>query len=159
MTDKLITISGTAPKFDEQILKQRQAARHNQYHLTSESSEIARGTIAFEFLTNVIKLVGQGYELHDKYPVITDPMSYQAYMRKPDAIIALDLEALDAQVKQDYIAWLESERESYKQQLTAQLLQAAQLKEQKKEEEKRAKLLKEIAAEVDATFAPLSIPE
>lgn len=159
MTDKLITISGTAPKYDEAVLKLQQAARHNQYHLTSESSEIARGTIAFEFLTNVIKLAGQGYELHDKYPVQTDPMSYQAYMRKPDSIQQVEKQALDAQVKLDYIADLEREREEYKAKLTAQLLQAAELKEQKKEEDKKAKLLKEIQAEVDATFAPLSIPK
>ena len=158
MTDK-ISIKGTAPKFEEQVLKQRQAARHNQYHLTSESHVIARGQIAFEFLTNVIELVAQGYELSAKYPISCAPMSYSSYMRKPDAIQTADLEALDAQVKQDYIAWLESERESYKQQLTAQLLQVVQLNEKRKEEEKQAKLLKEIEKEVSDTFGILVIPE
>lgn len=154
-----ITISGSAPRYEEAVLMARRAARHNQYHLTSESHTIARGTIAFEFLTNVIELVGQGYELSNNYPVTTDPMSYQAYMRKPDAIQQVEKQVLDAQVKLDYIADLEREREAYKVKLTEQLLQAAELKEQKKEEEKKAKLLKEIQAEVDATFAPLSIPE
>lgn len=151
-------ITMTTPKFDDQVLKQRQAARHNQYHLTSESFEVARGEIAFEFLTKVIELSAQGYELSDKYPIISAPMSYSSYMRKPDAIIATDLQVLDAQVKQDYIAWLESERDSYKQQLTAQLIQTAQEKERKREEDKKAKLLADIQKEVDATFGKLVIP-
>lgn len=154
-----ITIQGSAPQFDEEVLKARQAARYNQYHLTSESYRIARGQIAFEFIANVIELANQGYELSDKYPVTTDPMSYHAHMRKPESVIQADLEALDAQIKQDYIADLEAEREEYKALLTAQLLQTAEAKEKKKEEEKRAKLLKDIQSEVDATFAPLSIPE
>ncbi|VVO86159.1 hypothetical protein PS900_02080 [Pseudomonas fluorescens] len=153
-----ITIQGTAPKFDEQVLKQRQAARHNQYRLTSESYAVARGEIAFEFLTKVIELSAQGYKLSDKYPIISAPMSYSSYLRKPDAIIAADLQALDAQVKQDYIADLELEREEYKAKLTAQLLQAADLKEQKKEQERKAKLLKEIEKEVSDTFGKLVVP-
>lgn len=154
-----ITISGTAPNFDEQVLKLRQAARHNQYHQTSESFGIARGAIALEFLANVIELSNQGYELTDKYPIITAPMSYSAHMRKPDAIQTADLVALDKEEKQKYIADLELQREEYKQLLTQQLLQAAELKEQKKEEEKQAKLLKAIEQEVADTFDELIIPQ
>jgi len=153
-----ITMTGTAPQFNKQTLKQRQAARHNQYHLTSESFGVARGEIAFEFLTNVIKLVNQGYELTDKYPIATDPRSYHCHMRKPDAIQTADLEALDEEVKQKYIADLEREREEYKVKLTAQLLQAAELKEAKRIADKQAKLLAEIAKEVNGTFGELVIP-
>jgi hypothetical protein len=158
MTDK-ITIKGTAPKFDEQVLKQRQAARHNQYHLTSESFAVARGEIAFEFLANVINLANQGYELSDKYPVATSAMSYHAHMKKPSHVVQADLEALDEEVKQKYITDLELQREEYKQLLTQQLLQAADLKEKKKEDDRKAKLLKEIEKEVADTFGDLVIPE
>jgi len=154
-----MTISGSAPKFDAQVLEQRKAARRNQYHLTSESYIVARGSIAFEFLENVVELANKGYILSNAYPVIAAPMSYSTYMRKPENVILEDLEALDAQVKLEYVAWLESERESYKQQLTAQLLKTAQEKERKREEDKRAKLLSDIQKEVDATFAELVIPE
>ncbi|MBY8947157.1 hypothetical protein J1G35_14935 [Pseudomonas sp. SH10-3B] len=157
MTDK-ITIKGAPPKFDEQVLKQRQAARHNQYHLTSESHCLVRGEIAFEFLTNVINFVEQGYELSSKYPITTDPMSYCAHMRKPNAIQQVDLKALDEQVKQSYIADLEYQHQKYKDLLTAQLLQAADLKEKKKEEEKKAKLLKEIEKEVSNALGELVTP-
>lgn len=158
MTDK-ITIKGTAPKFDQQELERRQAARHNQYYLTSESFAVARGQIAFEFLTNVIELANQGYELSNKYPITTAPLSYHAHMRKPDAIIAEDLKTLDIEVKQHYIASLEAEREEYKQLLTAQLLQTRQLAEAKKIADKQAKVLAEIEREVADTFGELTVPD
>lgn len=110
------------------------------------------------FLANVIKLAEQGYELSSKYPVTTDPMSYAAYMRKPDAIQQVDLEALDELVKQKYVAWLESEHQKYRELFTAQLLQAAEFKEKKKEEERKAKLLKEVETEVFDAFGELIIP-
>ena len=154
-----ITLTGTAPKFDEQILKQRQAARHHQYYSTSESHSAARGAIPFEFLTSVIELANLGYELSNKYPITSTPMSYSAYMRKPDAIQTDDLEALSEEVKQTYIADLEREREDFKLKLIAQRLQAAELKEKKREDDKRAKLLADIEKEVNDVFGDLVVPE
>ena len=158
MTDK-ITIKGTAPKFDDQVLKQRQAARHHQYHSTSESHGVARGTIPFEFLANVIELSNQGYELSNKYPITSTPLSYSAYMRKPEHVVTSDLEVLDKEVKQTYIADLEREREDFKLKLTAQLLQAAKLREQKKIEDAHKKRMADIEKEVNDTFGDLVIPE
>lgn len=154
-----ITMTGTAPKFDEQVLKQRQAARHHQYHGTSESHGVARGTIPFEFLANVIELANQGYELSNKYPITSTPMSYSAYMRKPDAIQTDDLEALNEEVKQQYIADLEREREDFKLKLIAQRLQAAELKEQKKIEDAHKKRMADIEKEVNDVFGDLVIPD
>lgn len=154
-----ITMTGTAPTYDEQALQQRQAARRNQYYSTSESHGVARGTIPFEFLANVIELVNQGYELSNKYPIMSTPMSYSAYMRKPDAIATADLEALNEEVKKTYIADLERDREDFKLKLIAQRLQAAELKERKKQEEKQAKLLADIEKEVNDVFGDLVIPE
>lgn len=158
MTDK-ITIQGTAPKYDEQVLKQRQSARHNVYEQTDECTALVRGDISTQFLINVIDYHTKGYTLSTKYPVSVGYENYSCRMVKPDAIRTSEREALDAQVKRGYIADLEREREEYKQLLTAQLLQSAALKEQKREEEKRAKLLREIEKEVTDTFAPLAIPE
>lgn len=153
------TLTGTAPKFDEQVLKQRQAARHHQYHGTSESHGVARGTVPFEFLTKVIELANQGYELSNKYPITSTPMSYSAYMRKPDAIQADDLEVLDKEVKQTYIADLERELEDFKLKLTAQLLQAAKLREQKKIEDAHKKRMADIEKEVNDVFGDLVVPD
>ena len=158
-TSDRITISGVPPTFDQAELERRKSDRHNQYHLTSESHHAARGEIAFEFLTNVINLVEQGYELSSKYPITTNPMSYACMLRKPDAIQQSELEVLDEQVKQEYIAWLSSEHVRYKELLTEQLLRAAETKEKQKEEAKRAKLLDAIRAEVnDAYGEELVIP-
>lgn len=154
-----ITMTGTAPKYDEQVLQQRQAARRNQYHATSESHGVARGTIPFEFLANVIELSNQGYELSNKYPITSTPLSYSAYMRKPEHVVTSDLEVLDKEVKQTYIADLEREREDFKLKLTAQLLQAAKLREQKKIEDAHKKRMADIEKEVNDTFGDLVIPE
>lgn len=158
MTDK-ITIKGTAPKYEEAVLTQRQEARHYAYDQTDECTTLIRGEIPIQFLSNLIDHHTKGYTLSMKYPVSFGSGSYSCRMEKPDSIKIVDKVALDAQVKFDYIVWLESERENYKQLLTAQLLQAAEAKEKKKEEDKRAKLLSEIEKEVAATFGDLGVPE
>ncbi|MNJ02789.1 hypothetical protein D3C73_1628700 [compost metagenome] len=53
---------------------------------------------------------------------------------------------------------LEAEREKYRQLLTEQLLQKAELAEAKKIADKKAKMLSEIQKEVDAVFTELVIP-
>ena len=158
MTDK-ISIKGTAPKYDEQELKQHQSERHAEYHSSQESHIHVFAEFLYALINKVIELTNQGYELSKQYPITSGELKHHCFMRKPDHLIQEDLAIIDAQTKQSYVAWLESERDSYKQQLTAQLLQSAHLKEQKKEEEKRAKLLREIQAEVDTTFADLVVPE
>jgi len=158
MTDK-ITIKGTAPKFEEQVLKLRQEARHYAYDQTDECTTLVRGEIPIQFLSNLIDHHTKGYTLSMKYPVSVGSGSYSCRMEKPDSIKIADKVALDAQVKFEYIVWLESERENYKQLLTAQLLQAAEAKEKKKEEDKRTKLLSEIEKEVSATFGDLVLPD
>lgn len=158
MTSKA-SIKGTAPKFDEQVLKQRQAARHIVYDQTDECTALVRGEIPVQFLTNVIDHHAEGYTLSMKYPPSFGSGSYWCRMEKPDSIKIGERSALDAQVKFEYIAWLESEHERYKKMLTAQLLQVAEAKEKQKEEVKRAKLLSEIEKEVLETFGDLGIPE
>ena len=158
MTSKA-SIKGTAPKFDEQVLKQRQAARHIVYDQTDECTALVRGEIPVQFLTNVIDYHAKGYTLSMKYPPSFGSGSYWCRMEKPDTIKIGERQALDAQVKLEYIAWLESEHDRYKKMLTEQLLLAAQTKEKMKEEAKRVKLLSEIEKEVLETFGDLGITE
>ena len=158
MTSKA-SIKGTVPKFDEQILKQRQAARHIVYDQTDECTALVRGEIPVQFLTNVIDHHAKGYTLSMKYPPSFGSGSYWCRMEKPDTIKIGERQALDAQVKLEYIAWLESEHDRYKKMLTEQLLLAAQTKEKMKEEAKRVKLLSEIEKEVLEIFGDLGITE
>ncbi|NWB42371.1 hypothetical protein HX815_18825 [Pseudomonas sp. E6002] len=158
MTTK-ITIQGAAPKFDEKVLKGLQAARHIVYEQTDESTAFVRGEIPVQFLTSMIDHHDKGYTLNLKYPVSFGSGSYWCRMDKPDSIKIGECQALDAQVKLEYIAWLESEHGRYKKLLTEQLLQAAEAKEKQKEELKRAKLLESIREEVnDAYGEALVIP-
>ena len=157
MNDK-ITIQGTAPKYDEQILKQRQSARHNVYEQTDECTALVHGDIPIQFLSNVIEYNTKGYILSTKYPVSVGSGGYSCRMVKPDAIQQAEREALDAQMKLEYVADLEREREEYKQLLTAQLLQTRALAEAKKIADKQAKVLAEIEREVADTFGELVIP-
>ncbi|KQM47694.1 hypothetical protein ASE80_13740 [Pseudomonas sp. Leaf15] len=158
MTTK-VSIKGAAPKFDEQVLKQRQEARHIVYDQTDECTALVRGEIPVQFLTNVIDHHVKGYTLSMKYPPSFGSGSYWCRMEKPDTIKIGERQALDAQVKLEYIAWIESEHDRYKKMLTEQLLQIAEAKEKKKEDDRRAKLLSEVEKEVLETFGDLGIPE
>lgn len=158
-TNDRITVKGVPPKFEESVLKLRCEARHYVYDQTDECTVLVRGEIPIQFLSKVIDHHTKGYTLCLKYPVSTGPGSYSCRMEKPDSIKTSERQALDHQVKLDYIAWLESEHERYKQLLTAQLLQASELKEAEKIEKAKAKLLADIQKEVDATFSGLVIPE
>lgn len=109
-------------------------------------------------MTNIINLDEQGYHLSDKYPITATPMSYHAHMRKPDAIATADLKLLDEQVKLEHTSDLKRENQKHKELLTAQLLQAAEFKEKKKEEERKAKFFKEVEKEVANAFGELIIP-
>ena len=159
MTNNRIAISGSVPQFDEREFNQHIADRRAEYYASQESHVHVRTQFLYDMITRVVELTTEGYTLSNKYPLNCAELQYDCFMRKPDQMMAEELVFIDAQVKQSYVAWLESEHERYRELLTAQLLQTAALKEQKKEEEKRAKLLKEIEREVADTFAPLVIPE
>jgi hypothetical protein len=156
MTDK-ITVKGTAPKFDQQELERRQEGFRNVYKQTDQCTALVRGAIPYEWLTNVIEMASQGYTLTYRYPISTQG-GYHCRMIKPEYVQVQDLEGLDAQVKQDYVDELERERQEFRELLTAQLLQAAELKEQKKLEDKQAKLLAEVQKEVNDLFGELIVP-
>ncbi|NWA44703.1 hypothetical protein HX793_22285 [Pseudomonas reactans] len=158
MTDK-ITIKGVPPQFDEKLLKELQAARHIVYEQTDESTAFVRGEIPVQFLTSVIDHHDKGYTLNLKYPVSFGHGSYWCRMDKPDSIKIDECQALDSQVKQEYIADLEREHQKYKDLLTAQLLQAAQLKEKKKIEDAHKKRMTDIEKEVNDTFGELVVPD
>ncbi|MNC56226.1 hypothetical protein D3C75_1058080 [compost metagenome] len=159
ITEERITIAGSAPKFDAEELKQLESERHTEYHKSQQGYIPVFAEFPYDLIIKIIELTSEGYVLSNKYPIVQGELRHHAWMRKPDHLIQADLEVIDAQTKQSYVAWLESEHDRYKQMLTAQLIQTAALKEKKREEEKQAKLLRDIEKEVDATFADLVIPE
>lgn len=159
MTDK-ITIKGVPPKFDQAVLKQRQEGFHNMYRQTSLCMELVRAPIPHEFLTAVIEKSKLGYELATGYsPISTSPGDYSAYFIKPLDLQQVDLIAIDEREKCKYIAELQVERQKYKELLTEQLLQAAELKEKKKIEDAHKKRMADIEKEVNDTFGELVVPD
>lgn len=159
ITEERITIAGSAPKFDAEELKQLQSEQHAVYHSSKEGYLPVFAEFPYDLIMKVIQLTSEGYTLSNKYPIVQAELRHHCFMKKPDHLIQADLDVIDAQIKQSYIAGLESEHERYKQLLTQQLIQTAALKEKKKEDEKKAKLLADIEKQVSDTFAPLVIPE
>lgn len=159
MTTKTkITISGTPRNYDEAELKKLQEGYHAVYKQTDQCTELVHADLPHTFLAKVVEFCNQGYSL-SKYPICMESLDYSCRLIKPETLQTEDLARIDDKIKQEYIAELETEREQYRQLLTKQLLQAAQVKEVEKVERAKAKLLSDIQKEVDATFADLVVPD
>ncbi len=154
-----ITIKGTAPKFNQQELDQRKAAYQNLYYSTMESRKLIRAELPHQFILSIIEHSDEGYVLDSKAPIVMQSLHYRATMFKPEHMQKADLEAAQDGIKTGYILYLETQREQYKQQLKAQLLEADEAKEQKKLDAIRTKRLAEIDKEVADTFGELVIPD
>ncbi|MNE97938.1 hypothetical protein D3C80_1963750 [compost metagenome] len=86
-------------------------------------------------------------------------MNYSCYLKKPEAEQELDIAAIHAKVKTEYVTWLQSEHSRYQDLLREQLKQAALEKELKAQREKEQKQNAAIEREVLACYQPLVIPE
>ncbi|MCY1180797.1 hypothetical protein D9M73_212660 [compost metagenome] len=86
------------------------------------------------------------------------PLDHSVYMVKPLAVQQADIEEIKAEVKAEYIEWLEKEHTRYKDLLRQQLIQSQQEKESKAAEQAAAKKLAEIEKQVQACYKPLEIP-
>lgn len=153
------SIKGFPRRFDQSELEQRQASYRNMYKSTMECREAVRGELPHQFILSVIEHSNKGYTLDETTPLRLESLNYRAFMTKPDDIQIADLATADIKIKEAYIAELEAERERYRQLVTAQLLQKAELVEQKKIDDKKAKLLVEVQKEVNQLFGELIIPE
>lgn len=159
ITEERISIAGSAPKFDPEELKLLQSERYAEYHKGQQGYIPVFAEFLYDLIIKVIELTNEGYALSKQYPIVQGELKYHCFMRKPDHLVAEELKVIDAQTKQSYVAWLESEHERYRQLLKAQLIQTAELKEAKRIADKEAKMIAEIEKEVANTFAPLVIPD
>ena len=154
-----ITIKGSIPKFDEKELERRQESYQHMYLNTLECKAMARAELPHQFLQAVIKMSNDGYVLDEKLPTRMEPLNYSAYMTKPQGIQDVELAQMLGKVKEDYIAELEAERESFKKLLKAQLIERDEIKEAEKIAYAKAKRLLEIEKEINNAFAELVIPD
>ena len=155
-TAKLV-ITGAPRKFDKAELSKRQLQYRNMYQQTTKSCATVRGSHPKEFYQSIIEHAALGFTLTD-YPGANEPMNYSIQMRKPESLQKEDLITIDSEVKDTYVRELQAEHDSYKEQLTMQLLQKEQLKKEKAEADIEAKLLAKIQTEVAGCYAPLVIP-
>lgn len=156
---KTITMTGSAPKYEEVELQRRQQGYHSMYHQTSQCMEIVRATIPYDFLNQVNEKCQSGYVIARKQPITTLPLDYSVYLIKPLHMQEVDLLEIDARIKAEYIAEIEAGRTAFKGLLRQQLLQKAELAEQKRLDDKRAKLLAEVDKEVNDAYADLVYPD
>lgn len=152
------TIQGTIPKFVQAELEVRQNGFQSMYEQTSQCMELVHENIPYAFLNSIVEKVKLGYVISQKQPITTLPLDYSAYLIKPPEQQALDLQLINERVKLEYIAELEIKRAEFKELVKQQLLEKAELDEQKKIDDKRNKLLAEVEKEVNDAFGDLVLP-
>lgn len=158
MTDKIV-IKGTPPKWSDEEFNQRVDAWTNVYRQTERSMELVQAPLGHQFLQAVIDKANAGYTVTPKKDVKHLPLDFSVWMVKPLEQQQADIEEIKKEVKAEYVAYLESERERYQQLLRQQLIQTQQEKELKAQQEKEAKQLAVIEKQVQECYAPLVIPE
>jgi len=107
------------------------------------------------FCEELIKLHSEGYTLHQTLPASSGPGSYSAFLIKPEALQAADLEQIRLDVKEKYEQSIEAHNKAQVELLTKQLFEAEQAKELKKQEEKESKQRAQAAAEAEQYFNSL----
>ncbi|MCW0920882.1 hypothetical protein OK411_10835 [Pseudomonas sp. RG1] len=158
MTNAKITVKGVPPKWDDAEFEARIDSWANVYRGTTQCMVSVRSPLPHDFLESVASKIAEGYKVARNQAVTHEALNHSCWMVKPDNKQQKDIDDIRVRVKAEYVGFLQAERKRYQDLLTAQLLQTAEAKEQKKEEEKKAKLLREIENEVADAFAPLSIP-
>lgn len=154
-----IQIKGVPPKYDEAEFERRLGIDLHRYNNTTDSLEHVTASLAHDFLELVADKMKAGYTVARNWRVVTEPLNYSCFLKKPDDVQALDVEAIKANVKSLYVEWLQSEHSRYQNLLREQLKQAAVEKELKTAAEKEARQLAAIEKQVQECFSPLVIPE
>ncbi|MCX2814570.1 MULTISPECIES: hypothetical protein [unclassified Pseudomonas] len=160
MTEKeKITIKGTPSAWDQKVYESKLEGWINVYRGTEQSMELVKANFEHELIQAVIDKSRVGYTVAVNKHVYHGPLEHSVWMVKPESQQAEDIAAITVNVKNEYIAHLESERASYQDKLRKQLIQTQREKEQKAQRDKEAKQLAEIERQVQECYAPLAIPE
>lgn len=158
MTEK-VKISGIPPQYDQSELDRRVESWINVYRQTTQSMELVRSPLPHDLLQQVIDKANDGYTLTRSHPASLAPLNNSVWMVKPIAMQEEDIANIRMEQKEKYIAYLESERARYQEQLRQQLIQAAEEKGRKAAEQAKEKQMAEIEKEVQACYKQLEIPD
>lgn len=154
-----IQVHGVPPTWSDDEFESRVASWINVYHNTSQCMENVTSALPHDFLEIVSAKTAEGYSIARTQRVNFEPLSYSCWMIKPKEMQQIDIAEIRVTEKVKYVAFLESGRARYQDLLRQQLLQAAELKEQKKVEDAKARRLAEIDKELNELFTPLVVPE
>ncbi|MFV0931307.1 hypothetical protein [Pseudomonas jessenii] len=153
-----IQVHGVPPKWDDAEFERRVAGWVNVYHNTTQCMENVRSPLPHDFLELVAEKVANGFTITRNQSVVNEPLNYSCWMIKPETLQQVDIADIRVKVKAEYVDHLQAERARYQDLIRQQLIQTAELKEQKKIDDAKAKLLAEIEKEVTGTFSELTIP-
>jgi hypothetical protein len=158
MTNAKITITGVPPKWSDAEFEARVDGWVNVYRGTTRCMEHVRSPLPHEFLELVASKVSEGYTVARNQGVTHDVLNHSCWLIKPLSYQQKDIDDIRIRVKAEYVEFLQGEHVRYQDLLRQQLIQAAEVKEQKKVDDARNKRLLEIDKEVINTFSPLVIP-
>lgn len=152
------TIQGAPREYNEQELKRLQKARQHMYK-SFENVERVHSELAYDFIMTLHNKLNEGYSLSRHKPVNLQPLSFWATLTLPESIQEEAIAKINEEVKQAYIAELQSEREHYKKLLIQQLQEAEEDKERKRQEQAKTKKLAELQKAADECYGDLVVPE
>lgn len=152
------TIQGAPREYNERELKERQEARINMYK-SFENVEKLHREFAYDLIIDIHEKLNTGYSFDRRDSLRLNPLSCFATLTLPKSVQEEAIVKLNQEVKQAYIAELQSERDRYKSLLVQQMQEAEEDKERKRQEQARAKKLAELEKAADECYGDLVIPE
>lgn len=153
------TIHRVPPKWCDVQFNHRLRVRLHAYENTSESTIIVSHPLEHDWLRLVANKVHEGYMLDRRWPITHAELTHAVPMIKPQSIQDEEKEVLKAQVKADYVAYLQASCDEYKAQLTQQLLEAAEERDRRKAQEAAAKRRRDAEREAAECFGELIVPD
>lgn len=141
--------------FSQEELDALIAKAEEQYRSSLQACHKLHKPLFVLFCEELIKLHNEGYTLHQTLPASAGPCSYSAFLIKPEALQAADLEQIRLEVKEKYEQSIEAHNKFQVELLAKQLFEQEQAKELKKQEEKEAKQRAQAAAEAQEYFNSL----
>lgn len=160
-SNKLSTtvIKGTPPAWSDDEFNTRLRVRIHAYDNTSVCTVMVSHPLEHSWLKLVAEKVNEGFTLDRRWPISHAQLSHSVQMVKPLAMQASEKEELKAVVKDEYVAHLQSQLETYRVALANQLIEAAEEKERRKAEQEGNKRRAAAEKEASECFGELIVPD
>lgn len=152
------TIQGTPRQYSEIELKALQENRRTLYKNSTDCKVKVKGAYELDLLRKLESHINSGYRVCQKLPHELSSPHFSVWVIKPETEQALDLAALEVEVKASYIAELEAEHADFKNRLYEQLVEAEERKQAAKAQAAKDKVLTDLRKQAEACYTPLVVP-